>query len=383
MIHFFDRVYLSYAEASVGAEAIDRTSECFIQIVDKGLVYLENTIHSKKRLFYNKDVRSFLSNFPSDEDFFQDLLTRLDSGESKKIMIYVDELAMTELLIRWWKALFPNITAKGIYALYVNFGDHQSILNYHSRTYLDLTVNTAQVPFSKFSHLYWDSSFEKIQGLFELYPAFKISQEVKSKCGIEFKILNFLIEERPAYLPSLIEIMKSLYQKKVMDEVTGIKRMIERSLFYMRDYFEPEQLLLNGQSIKKALLSNNTLKFVLDEKIENSKSSYQYLLYNYDLPKLAKVLIEIDHYLILSSNPNASVISLDNPCLTHISENSGPVDYVGVLRDEISGKSSFQLFKRMIQKKRMNSFLVPAFNNLLKNRNENHELISEFSFGAA
>lgn len=382
MIHFFDRVYLSYAEASVGAEAIDRTSECFIQIVDKGLVYLENPIHSKKRLYYNQNVRTFLENFSSDEGFFQDLLTRLNSGESKKIMIYVDEHAMTELLIRWWKALFPKISAKGIYALYVNFGDHQSILNYHSRTYLDLTVNSAQIPFSKISHLYWDSSYEKIQGLFELYPAFDLSEEVKSKCGIEFKILNFLIEERPAYLPSLIETMKSLYQKKVMDELTGIKRMIERSLFYMHDYFGPDELLLNGHSIKKSVKASDALKFILDERVENSKTSYQYLLDNYDLPSLAKVLIEIDHYLNLSSNPKASVISLDNPCLDHISKNSGPVDYVEVLRNEISGKSSFQLFKRMIQKKRMNSFLVPAFNNLLNNRNENQELISEFSFGA-
>lgn len=378
MIHFFDRVYLSYAEASVGAEAIERTSENFIQIVDKGLVYLENPIHTKKRLFYNQNVKNFLENFKTDEEFFQDLLNRLSSGDSKKIMIYVDEHAMLELLIRWWKALFPNITAKGIHALYVNFGDHQTIQNSHSRTYLDLTVNSKHISFEKFGHLYWDSSLEKIQGLFELYPAFEISEEVKAKCSVEFKMLNFLMEDRPAYLPSLIETMKSLYQKKVMDEITGIKRMIERSLFYMNDYFESNQLTLNGSSIQKVLQSNEALKFVMDLDIKNSKSSFEYLVKNYDLVKLSKALIGVDLYINRMANPNIEPQSLDNPCLTYFSEASAPIDYLDLLRQEMAGTSKLQLFKRMVQKKRMNPYLVPAFKNLLSQKSE---FVSEFVFG--
>jgi hypothetical protein len=383
VIHFFGKVYLSYAETSVGAEAMDRTSEYFIQIVDKGFVHMENLVHVKKRIYYTQDVRSFLENFSCHDDFFKGVLKVIQEGHSKKVMMYVDEHAMLELLIRWWKALFPQITAKGIYALYVNYGDNQIIQDFQKLNYIDLTGNSAKINLSKFSDLYWGSSFEKIQGLFELYPAFEISDEIKSYCGIEYKIMNFLSEDKPRYLPGLIETVKDLYTKKVMDEFTGIKRMIERSLFQMHDYFESEQLMLKGQSIRPALLKQETLKFILDEKFQNSKSSYEYLVSHYDLPKLAQALIEVDRYLVLKSHDSSEATSLDNPCLTNICENGGVVDYIDILKKEISGRSNLQLFKRMIQNKRMNAYLAIAFNNLLANKDENAELIAEFSFGVA
>lgn len=368
MIHIFDKLYITYAETVVGADSHERIADDYIQLIDKGLGYIDNNMHRKRRFFYAKNLTEMINHFESEKDFFDKIQERLDFSSTSKLIIYADEVSMIEFLIRWWKGIFPNLTIDGLSALYFNYADSEIIQLAKTRNYLNIAVDCAKVPYKNLSTSYWRKSKEELRGLFELYPAFAVPNFARFKCSIEFKFIDYHLNNNSEYLHFLIQKMSKIYKKAFVNEVCGIKRMVERNLYSIAllDKSFSDQILFGADTMEDFIKNHPKLNFLRDDNIKEGKDTFDYLNENYNLLKLSKILIEYDLLLNKQFGLGESLILLDNPYVGYFAKFGEHPKPLNLIKDELSHKSQNKIFKRMIEKNKYNPYLVPAFTSLDK-----------------
>lgn len=385
MIHIFDKFYITYAETSVGPDALDKMSENYIQVIDKNLVHIDHHTYAKNRLFYTKSLSELFENFDSINDFFTYIDKKLSESNIGKIILYADEKSFNEFLIRWWKGIFPNLSLNGLYSLYSNFSDSEILQMSKSASYLNIAVDSSNIPFKYFSKIYWEKSIHEIEGLSSLYQEFDIPESIIRKSSIEFRTMNFLLgtlKEEETH--ALLNFVANLYKKMFMSEVCGIKRMVERSIYnFDKTTIDIEGgLKLAPRSLVKEIENNSSLSFILDGEIRESRASYDYLTQKYDLIEFSKNLIELDYKMNSRLNLKRESLFQDNPCLAYYLENDNHPNFSDLLESECNGTSSFQIFKKMTQRNKVNPFLLPAFYNLIQSTDsEDKKFSKEFQLG--
>ena len=160
MIHIFDKVYLTYAEMTVGPSAIERMAETYIQVIDKNLIHIDHHHYNKNRIAYTKSIQELLTQFESDYSFFEYINNELTNSSTNKIIIYADEKSFNEFLIRWWRGIFPNLTIKSLYSLYSSYADSEILQISEFSNYINIAADSANIPFKYFSKIYWEKSIQ-------------------------------------------------------------------------------------------------------------------------------------------------------------------------------------------------------------------------------
>lgn len=381
MIHLFNKLYITYAETVVGPDAHERMCDDYIHIVDKGLDFIKNENYAHKRFAYTKSVNELIENYSDEYDMFQKIFERLDSPGTNKLVIYADDKAMTEFLIRWWKGLFPKITVDGLAALYHCYADSEIIQLAKTRNYLNIASDCSKMSYKKLAKLYWRRSKEEIRGLFELYPAFDLPRFARESCSIEFQLIDYMLNSESTYLPLLMKKYGDFYKKAFVNEVCGIKRMIERNLYTLlsKDESFENINLLGNDNIESLIDNHESFKFLRDERIKESKHTFTYIEDRYDLPKLCQDLLKYDALLNGHRSLTMDQAILDNPLIGHYVEHGTHPKLEEMLKDELSGENPRRIFKRMIEKNIYNPYLLKAVAQYReKNGHGEESLIAEY-----
>lgn len=376
MIHLFDKLYVTYAEVTVGPGSHDRFPEKFVRIIDKGLSGMSHENYGDNEIAFGKNLHQVLSQFESDEDFFNKLLE--GSEKRPKVIIYADEKAMLEFLIRYWKGIFPNLTAEGGYALYKIFADSETLRSAKSLTFLDITVKSDPITFDKFGKDYWDENKKMFTEKFNYFQAFNLTEDMKRKCSVEYHVMDYMANGFNLK-PTLAGKIEHLYKKEFIKEVSGVARISQEFLYqlaYEQTTFK-DFSLLDGKSLKEVLEKDNRFRALLDTKIQESMEGYNYVINNYELKTLAENLLSIELLITEKLGQDRKGVELDNPCLKDFSESSKMPDMENILKLEIEGKSNYKIFSNLARKNKLNPFIIPALRNLVK-EDKNSNLVKEF-----
>jgi hypothetical protein len=368
MIHLFGKVYLSYAECSVGPDAHEKKAERHVQIIDRGLSLIEHALFDPRRLHYSKTLQECLSHFGSDEAFFKLLATPGTATWDQKVVIYADEAAFIEVMIRWWKALFPALTESSAFALYQNFADSERLRS-HSTLFLALDVDGSKLAFHKIASRYWGLDRGLFAETFQALAPFSLPREYLEDCSLEFLVMNFLLDDSTRHLPQLLAKVERLYLKRFMEELSAIKRGIEQDLYEMAER-DPALTgaiaLLPHEEKNRGLLEHPVFRILKDPGIKSSRSAYEHLSRNYELRSLVQALLDVDRAIQKQCGLDGSAVDLDNPCLAHFARHGSHPSPLDVLRLEAQGRSPFHFFRRFAQNRKMNPYLLPAFRSLLR-----------------
>jgi hypothetical protein len=379
MIHLFNKVYITYAESSVGPDAFDKISEHYIQIIDRGIEDIRNEYFDNKKIFYGKSLEEVFEFFGSEKDFFEKVRKKLSHLRIPKIIIYADEFAFNEILIRWWKGLFPHLSSDSAYALYLNFKESENIRQTQSENFLNISVDSRQIRFDQFADLYWGMNKDKFNYLYNSLEAFNIEENIREQCSLEFKVMNYLNNSEFKYRDNLVHQFSSLYKKRFVEEVDKIKRGMQEDLYYIIE--EDQELAagssLNDISLTKLISNNHKYSFLLDTKINKSKDCFTYLQENYDLWEIVKTLLEADRKILIKFGLDENNLKADNPCLSYFHQNKSHPDMLDILDEEVKGRSQFSFLRKFAQNRKINPYLIPAYKNLLSSEDPKSKKLSQ------
>ena len=378
MIHIADKIYITYAETTVGSGSEDRLPDNYVRIIDKGLTSMidENTI--KNEIAYGKTVDEVFSQFKSESDFFETLLSKIEDEDSLNVNIYADENSMLEFLIRWWKAIFPNLKADGAYALYTIYADSESLRTCKGISFIDITVKSDPITFDKFINDYWSVPKELFFDKFNHFKAFDLPQGIKDTISVEYLVMDYLASGR-SYKPALQAKMAHLYKKLFIKEVFYLVKLAQEFFYYIAadDPSLKEASRLDGVSIRKTLEKDTRFRALLDTNIQNDLKSYNHVRSKYEIDLLCKTLLDFDVKINarLGLDPKGS--RLDNPTLYYYSDNNKDPNLQELLDKEIEGSSNFRIFVALARRNKFNPYIIPAFRNLV-NEDEGNPLINQF-----
>ena len=360
MICLLKNVYLTYAETSVGPENVENLPPEYIQIIDKGLEYIEHVAYNKIRLYYQRNLSSILDAVPE-----QEFILELARKESE-VYIYADENAFAEFFIRWFKGLYPKASVDTIHKLWMNYRSYEWMITNKRKTYMDIGVDSKPIGFRDFASLYWDKSLEEFKGLYELYPAFKIPLEAKLSCAPEHQLLQHKIGNGQLFATGIFKLSKTLYEERFMSEFGGLMRMISRNILMFGEKFESLKPFISfrHENFIEILSQNKDLAFLSDLKITPDIYGFEYLKNNYNVKELASKLLDMDYELNKSFGLTAEAVQLDNPVLSYFVKNNKHPPIMDVLEMELNNKSPFQLFKHLVQNNKFNIFILHAAHNL-------------------
>lgn len=376
MICLFNNVYLTYAETSVGPENTEHLSSEYIQIIDKGLLNIDHIAYSKKRLYYQKNLEDLFGTISEDEIFLE--LVR----KSDDVYIYADEKVFSEFFIRWFKGLCPNITCETLYKVWQNYRAYESMISNKRKKFIDIGVDSKEINYRDFAHLYWDKSYDQFLGLFELYRPFKIPLEVKMSCSFEIQLLQHLMGNGHLFAASIFTRAKGLYEKKFMTEFCGLIRTLSRNILTFTEQFESitPHLSFTNQDLTKVLSDDKELKFLCDLKITPDLEGFDYLKENYNVRELCSRLLDMDYELNKKFGLTPDASRIDNPCLAFMTDNNKHPPVMDVLESELNGSSKYQIFKHLVQDNKFNIFLLHAFQNLKLLKQEEAQKIKDELF---
>lgn len=380
MIHLFDSLYITYAECAVGPESLSKTTYNFFQIIDKGLINIDHKYFKEFRYFYAKDIKTVIENYGSSIEFFTFIENELKKDHVDKIVIYADEKSMSEFLIRWWKGIFPNIKLDGIISLFNLFADSETLQGNNPYSFINLAVDSTNIPFQYFSKIYWDKSSEQIRGLDSLYNAFEVPEAVLDELSIEYKILSYIIDKRSINIDLLEEKLLSIYKKRFMREVYGIRRMGLRSLPRLIAYNFPEvpvstyiKRMSNLEKLKGPL--DFSQEFFLDHELDESEKSFDYFFKEYDYIKILNDLLKVEKILIYNGPFSDELTKADNPYITFFLENNRHPSVDELIEDLASGTNRFQVLKNLEQENKANPYYLSC---LIPYYKTSHVLIDQF-----
>jgi hypothetical protein len=367
MICLFNKIFLTYAESSVDPINSHIIPSNYVQLIDRGLVDIQNQFFQKYRLHYAKNLRDLFN-----ETSFDDFINSLQSAEGN-VFIYADEESFIEFFIRWFKGIFQNISYQTLFLLYKNFGDYQQLLPNKKNVYLDINNDSSKIKIDSILPNYWNFSKEQFEGLFHLYEPFNISMDIKLKVSTEVQLLQHIVAENSMLTPIAIMNFSNLYKKRFMEEVTGLIRTCLRKIYLNKNNTLENTLFFeNDTNIKMSLLSNPELSFLLDTNINETVEGFTYFFGLANKEKHLEQLVKIDESLSLEA---------DNPCINYYLEKKSHPLAIDLINLEIKQSGPFEILKHYVQNNELNIFLVQAISQL-KQRNsaaiELRELEMEF-----
>jgi hypothetical protein len=370
MIHLFDKVYVTYAEKFVGPQDESRLPESFLRIIDRGISFVEDRNYDKHLLTSGKNLSEVIEKFGTENDMFIKFKEIIDYKVSPKFIIFCDENAMLEILIRWWKFVFPNIESDGAFCLYKNFSESQTMRGIRDSSFLNVSFNSGQTDFSSFSSLYWSENKEIFKDKFNKYPAFNLDNSFKKTACVEFQIMNYLVTG--LLDKDLEKKLKDFFNKSLIDEITSIIEDCQDNIY---SFDNSDEIYFSEDEGASKLLNNSVYKIILDKNIKKNSDSFKYLCENYELLKVSKDLLNINSKL----GSNKDISNFDYPCLHYIVEKGLELNVSEFLESQIKNFDNFNVFNNLIHKNRLNSYLVPAFRNRIKIKGKD-ALINQFKF---
>lgn len=364
MIHLVNKVYITYAESDIAHKNDKVVGEHCIRVIGQGLVGLDHADEKVKarNIINTPSLTKLVEYFGSDQALFDFMINRIRTGATPKITMYLDQDAMLEILIRWWKALMPNLTAETGYALYKNYGDAEILRSDKEEVFIDYLVDSSPISFKDFANKYWGKTQEEFIAKFESLEAFQVSEEVLDQCSIEFLMVNYLLDNNFSKKNLLLERISKFYKKTLVSEIFHAKREIERRthLFMNDEAFE-----LNGQSVIPTIQSNIKYNFLLDPMITKSTKTYDYLKQNTNLRQICLTILRNEIEFAKYQDIAAATVVADFPAVNCIAENKEEPTAQELLDQEVNNESKFRLFKNLTRSNRYNSFLFTAVKNSL------------------
>lgn len=354
MISLTGNVFLSYSEASVGPENIENLPSKYIQIIDRGLINIDHVSFKKQRIYYAKNLTQLFQEVP-EEDFF----SYISSVTDEDLYIYADEVSFREIYIRWMKGLFPKITHNEIYFLLQAQDTYETLLPNNRKSFVAFDNGGHQLNFEDIYSLYWDNNLEQIEGLFELYPAFKLPEQLKLFPSIEISLIQYILDKSSPVIPALLIQVNDLFKLKFMNEFGGICRTIKRNIFSTK--LGREISIDVGFRLIKELEKTEEYKFLTDPKITEDLMGYSYLRDEYNLSECCSLLLSLSEELLANQGLDVSQSILDNPCTNHFIKNSNPPIPSSYLDNEILRKSDYEVLKLKVQCGELNLYLVDLF----------------------
>ena len=371
MIHLFKNILLTYIETSVGPPVPKESSFYYIQVVDRGLTYVENNTYGEKRLFYAKNVTE-LFNEIEEKDFFLKI-----ASLHSPLIIYADEVSFTEIFIRWVKGLFCNITYDGLFYLYHSYYSYHKLIPDQNTVFfntLDKCLSS-----SSFLSIYWGQTKENIRGLAELYVAFKIPFQLKLNISLEIQLVQYIVNNSSLYSSSLTINFINLYRKHFMKEVCGVVKDILRNIYYIKSLYDKESLFLQGEEDIVAWLEERSeLSCLKDEEIKVTEEGYSHFFNAYDANKCLTKLIELEKSICEHQGLRESNMVLDNPCIDYYLKNNSSPSPLSLIQKEIRNDGPFQLLKTFSKNNKFNLFLVHDLWHTFQ-KSKGHKIINELT----
>lgn len=359
MIHLIDRVYLEYAEAKPLPQNPLLKPESYIRIIDRGLALILDNDVEDKNLFNVKRIEEAYEKFGGNTNFLNYLLSVSNTNETKKIIIYADEVGTIQLMIALWKALFPKIDVKNAFRLYSKYKDFEFLKPKDQVNFVSMGENSGEVEKKDFIDLYWGKTEEQFKTFFDNTEAFELTPEQKQKVGIEYLMINYILNKSGDH-SELFKKLDHFYKKALMKEIVALKSIASEYILTVLGN-DPKVVadLKSEKSIVDILKTHHKYNLLLDDNIVNSVKGYHYVRDNYILTKVAFDLLTAERYALnsLGITPEPR----DNPCCTYIVENHKEPDFKEHLEDEIFYKSFFRIFRELAKKGRYNQYLVHHF----------------------
>jgi hypothetical protein len=359
MIHLIDRVYIEYAEAKPLPQNPLLKPESYIRIIDRGLALIVDNDVEDKNLFNVKRIEEAYEKFGSNTNFINYLMSISNTTETKKIIIYADEIATTQLMIALWKGLFPSIDSKNAFRLYSKYKDFEFLKPKDQIDFISLGENPGEIEKKDFIDLYWGKTEEQFKTFFDNTEAFELTAEQKQKVGIEYLMINYILNKESDH-SELFKRADHFYKKALMKEIVALKSIAsEYVLAVLKNDSKVAPELKSEKSIVDILSTHPKYNLLLDNNIVNSVKGYHYIKDNYILVKVVTDLLAAENYALnsLGITPEPK----DNPCCTYIIQNHSEPNFRDHLDDEIFYKSFFRIFRELAKKGRYNQYLVHHF----------------------
>ncbi|WP_127714899.1 hypothetical protein [Halobacteriovorax sp. HLS] len=365
MICLADKVYLTYAESSIGPDNAENVADQYVQIIDRGLVDIQNHFFQKNRIHYSKNITQLLSE-QSFSEFFDSLISK-----NEKVYIYADEKSFCEFFIKWFKGIFPKANCETLYHIFQSYSDYQRLLPNRRKVYLDIDNDSRHIPVQEILPLYWKKSLEEFRGLFELYSSFEIPMPIKLRVSNEVQLIQYILNKESYLTSNMALAFARLYKIAFMKEFLGLKRTCIRKLYTLAKTDHSLSFkFTSSSSIYEQLSQNKKLNFLLDNSFdqEDEKSFDSFMKLEQHINQL-NTLIEID--MLISDKT-------DNPCISGYLENGKHPKPLELIAVEIEQISPYEILKSSVQDNELNIFLVQSILSL-KNAGNNDSLLNQLN----
>lgn len=377
MIHLIDRVYLDYAEASPLPNSGSRDPNRYIYVIDRGLSGVSNIRTQEYNLFSVKSFDQLVEKFESNKLLMNYLLANTNQNSHKKLQIFCDEIALVQMLCALWKGIFKNLTVEGAYKLYLTYRDFEFLKNRDDVNFIALDEDSRDISLSYFFEKYWGKTLEEFKVLYDKTEAFVLDEEEMLKIGLEFKIINSLLNPSEKNKAILNDKFKHLFKKNLVKEIIS---GIEFSKEYLYELFaldaeQNESIHLSNKSVVDYVRESKRLDIILDLKIPVSSSNpnfqetYNYLYSNYNIIKVCTELIEAEKKILQKLNLDIESAMQDKPCSSFIIKYKREPENELTEISNFDYTSNFRILKELSRRGRYNHYLVSSFFSTLNKGN--------------
>jgi hypothetical protein len=373
MIHLIDRIYIEYAEAKPMPQNPLTKPESYIRIIDRNLAGLHDVDTEDKNLFNCKTIEEAFEKFGTQNEFLNYLISKSNTLENKKIIIFADEVAAIKILCCLWKTIFPKITSEQAFKIYQSYKDFEFFKPKDQMNFIAFDEDSREITKSYFFNKYWGKTLNEFKMLFNPMPSFALSQSQKELIGAEFLMIKYILDPSANH-KTLFSKIDHFYKKALMKEIVALKTISsEYIITILKNEPKSYEKILAGHSALDILKSHSKYNLLLDDNIVNSIKGYEHIKDKYNLIKVATDLLASEKIVLSSLDITPEV--KDNPCCHYIADNHKEPDLKEHLQDEINYKSHFRIFRELAKKGRYNQYLVQQF-AILKNEGED---LSKFS----
>lgn len=310
MIHLCNNIFVTYAQTKQQHFQTDSI------IVSKERISHIETPESKVL----KQVTSLDLLFENSIEFFDSLIDRINSGESHKIIMYLDDTSFKEFIIKWIVSAFRNANLSeleeivGVY--YKHERDRSGGLRFES--------NGEDILFDSFSSSYWDIKSEEIKKVYEDKTYYDFNKVLTHR-GYEHLIGNAILGDQGSY-EELKSKMPKLYKMGLVREFGKVKILFtERIISLANSKEEINDKFVLGVDFYEEITKNDTNRKLLSQ-YTNKTSIFD------------NSLTEVIEYVgdLFSSNPK------DVPLCTYNIEN-GESPSVSTMVEDLIGEDKFEL----------------------------------------
>lgn len=374
MIHLIDRVYIEYAEARPLPRNPLLSTEKYIRIIDRGLSVIIDKDFEDKNLFNVKRLEEAYEKFGSNTNFVNYLLSVSNTSETKKITIYADEIATVQIMIAFWKSMFPKITASGAFKIYKTYKDFEKLKPKDQVNFIAIDEGLESIDKSYFFEKYWGLSFDKFSLLFENTKELGLDPKQKEKVGLEYLMIKYILNKNESHSALKLKT-QHFYKKMLMHEICGLREVCKEFLYniLVSENQLVDDVCLSEKAITDLIKTHPKYAVILDNEISYSIKSYQYIKEKYNLIKIVNDLVNAEFIALKIMGIEQE--KKDIAFCTYILDNHKEPEVVDILDDQLLYANKFRIFRELAKKGRYNQYLVISF---LKTFEKSKESLAEF-----